>query len=351
MAQQAQVTISGSPHRRALFAARAQASGVAVGDAGAPLAADAAAAADLFGDSLPWCASRPAPFSLLHASGIPLPGWATAASRGEAVAALRRIGLPLIVKPVCPGVGGSTLRVDHAPDIDLAYAKASRHGTQVLVQRMGEGGRYVADAVVTGGTVHPVAVSSVTSGPAPYLFPMALATPAAMPHPLDSASAGLLQRVATALDVPSGPLSVGMIAVDGKLLVTDVCLAPGEAAFYGDLIRLATGYDYLGACARAAVGLPVDEPPAARQGAAVAWIPAHAGVVTGTEGSAKARETAGVVEVVVTLTPGVELRHATDESSRDRTGYVVATGEDGAQALARATAAAGAIEILRRPAV
>lgn len=349
--EQAHVTITGSPGRSALFAARAQASGVMVGDAGPSLAADAAAAADLFGDNLPWCASRPALFSLLHASGVPLPEWATAASRSEAVAALHRIGLPLIVRPVHPGVGGSTLRVDHAPDIDLAYAKASRHGTQVLLQRMGEGDRYVADAVVTGGTVHPVAVSSVTSGPAPYLFPMALATPATMSHPLDRSPAELLQRVATALDAPSGPLSAGMIAVDGKLLVTDVCLAPGEAAFCGDLIRLASGYDYLGACARAVAGLPVEEPPAARQGAAVAWIPAHAGVVTGTEGCAKAREAEGVVEVVVTLTPGVELRHATDESSRDRTGYVVATGEDGAQALARATAAAGVIEILRRPAV
>jgi formate-dependent phosphoribosylglycinamide formyltransferase (GAR transformylase) len=339
----------GAAGRVSLVAERAQAAGVGVGT-GPILAADAAAAADAFGDRLPWCASRPALYARLQTANISLPDWAEARSFAEFEKGLQRLGLPLVVKPQRPGNGAGILRVDHAPDLELAYAKACRYGNRAVLQRLERGLRLTVDAVVYDGAARMASVTAMETGHLPFLFPMALSTPASVIATGEKAIEHVVQRVAAALDVPPGPLSVELTVDNERVSVTDVFLAPSDAAFYGDLIHLASGYDYLGACARAVAGLPVEAPPVALRGAAVAWIPAHAGIVTGLAGLDRAHDIQGVVDVVVNLLPGACLRHATDEITRDLTGYVVATGTDAAEALARASIAAEAIEIVRQPA-
>ena len=340
------VSLIGLPERVDLAARRASEAGVGVG-AGSVFATSPAAAAEAFGHRLPWCASRSVLHARLQDEGFPVAPWAQAATLHEAHAALEDLGLPVVVRACRPGAAAA-MRVDHAPDLELAVVKTSRSGG-ALIQRFAEGVRVTVDAVVAGDAVRIAAITEKRPGAPPFLFPISLAVPAALPGDAGGGVEQTVARLAVALDAPPGPFSVELAVSGESLTVLGAALCPGAAAFYGELIDLACGGNYLGACVRAAAGMPVEDFAPARQGAAVAWIAAHSGIVAGVAGLEKAKGMAGVVEAAVDPPRGMPLRHAVDEASRDLTGWIVATGIDGAEARERALAAADAVEIVRAP--
>lgn len=74
--------------------------------------------------------------AILREAGLPVPEHELVASAEQAQAAAKRIGFPLVVKPVDSGRSrGVTVNITDAKAIPEAYAFARQHGSAVLVER------------------------------------------------------------------------------------------------------------------------------------------------------------------------------------------------------------------------
>jgi cyanophycin synthetase len=89
---------------------------------------------------------------LLRAGGLAVPDGEVATTAAEAVAAARRLGFPLAVKPVDGNHGrGVTLQIASIPEVRAAYRLARQHAERVIVERYVDGRQY--RVLVVGGRV------------------------------------------------------------------------------------------------------------------------------------------------------------------------------------------------------
>jgi len=89
---------------------------------------------------------------LLRAAGIEVPDGEVATTAAEAVAASRRLGFPLAVKPIDGNHGrGVTLQIESVREVRAAYRLAHQHTERVIVERYIAGRQY--RVLVVGGAV------------------------------------------------------------------------------------------------------------------------------------------------------------------------------------------------------
>lgn len=77
-------------------------------------------------------------------AGLSTPGWRMARSLPQARESARGLGFPVGLKPNNQGSSLGVSRVDSAGEIDAAYRKALRYGSEVIVESWIEGGEYTA---------------------------------------------------------------------------------------------------------------------------------------------------------------------------------------------------------------
>lgn len=284
--------------------------------------------------------------------GIPNPQCMAVHTAAEATGAARAIGLPVIVKPADSFGSIAVRRVDHIEDVPLAFSQAVRSSflNIVLVEAVMEGEERCVEGVVLDGefSAHAI-VDRERSGP-PFYFDEAVYAPPALTGAergrlVDSVSAG-----ARALGIRCGYVQADVIVSNDGPRIVEVAAYPSSARMPADVTALAGGPDSVAAAAAMATG---QRPPAAcacQRGAAVAWLSSRSGVVTEVRGVEAARGCPGVVDVVVNVAVGDVLGHAVDCPTRDRVGYVIATGDTAAAALSAAQGARGLCEIITTPA-
>jgi D-alanine-D-alanine ligase len=76
------------------------------------------------------------------ALGLPTPAYAQLERGDDVIAAARRVGLPVIVKPACEGSSVGVTRCFRDADLPAAVALASRYDGPMLVERLIEGEEY-----------------------------------------------------------------------------------------------------------------------------------------------------------------------------------------------------------------
>jgi biotin carboxylase len=143
---------------------------------------------------------------------------------------------------------------------------------------------------------------------------------------------------------------VEVVLAQHGAVVTGVFGAHAALRFPADVVLLAHGVDTIANALRFAAGEPLRMEATTNRGAALLWIPTHSGLVTEARGIQEARSVPGVEQVVVSAKPGDVMGHIVDCDTRDRVGYVIATGDDVEAAAAAAKRARDLCEIVTRPA-
>ena len=283
-----------------------------------------------------------------HGYACPRTGVAVRADLARAVAT--EIGLPVIVGPAHARAGRRTWRVEYIEDLSLAFAQAVKgnESGEALIEAVVTGPRYYVDCVVSDSIVFAGLLGRVVSD-APFDFDEGLFAPpeldAATQHELTQTARG---AVAT-LGIGQGCVRVDLAATPTGPFVFGVRMARPCGRIPSDLIAPVYGVDLLGAALRMAVGEPIDPTPALGVPWALRWLSSGSGVVTGVANLEAARAVHGVHAVEVLVSPGEVVGHIVDETSRDRIGYALATGETAAAALAAANEACSLCRILTEP--
>jgi len=274
----------------------------------------------------------------LGAQGLPNPRFRAVRSIEQAEAAARELGAPLIVKPADSFASKGVRQLDHLEDMPLAFTQALGNSCAgvVLLESVMAGQEVCVEGVVQDRALHVVTTMGKERSNPPYCFARGVYAPG----PLDVDTRDrVMETVNASLDalgLTAGYVHVETIVSPEAVGIIEVAPYPAAARLPQDLALLAHGVDTTAICLSMAVGDRPDCTHRFKRAAALFWIPSRSGVITEIQGVEEARAAPGIEEVVVTARRGDVMRHAADCASRDRVGYVLATGDSAAQAINRA---------------
>ena len=215
--------------------------------------------------------------------------------------------------------------------------------SRVLAEEDVAGPEFSVEMLVSGGTP---CFANVT---AKHLFPGRF--PVERGHDLPVPGAGSLVEATTTLAkaarMGDGILHAEWIVHDGEPVLVE-CAARIPGGQLTRLIRIAYDFPLIPAYLELMRGAPPAGPagPAVR-GAAIRYLTAPPGTVTGVAGLDEAARMPGVDEVRARVVPGDEVRPLT--VSGNRIGFLIAHGEDATAAASAAEAAVTRIEVSTAP--
>jgi len=241
------------------------------------------------------------------------------------------------------------MRVENPDDLPLAWAKAQKHLPQadagVLVQADVQGDRCRLLGCKVQRAFYPVEILSERLSADVFGVPMEICVPAGLAAARYSHLVELSKRAGAAL--PQGGYYVEMewvVSADAIALV-GIHASEMPDPVLVQLMQFAQGIDLETDVRRAAAFDWPRSAPRRDMAAAVCWLTSHSGVVESISGIEAAEAVPGVQKVVVRVRPGDILGHVTDIPSRDRLGYLLATGPTRIQAIETTHAGAGKIVI------
>ncbi len=240
--------------------------------------------------------------------------------------------------PVWVSAGeGWRMRVESPDDLSLAWAKAQKHlpcpDAGVLLQADAPGEHYRVIGYTRRGAFYPAEILSERLLEGPFGVPVEFCVPAGLEAAAYDPLINRAKRAETALPHDGGFIEMEFVVTPASARITAVYIAGTPDPVVERLMHCAQGFDG-----------GADTPRAA----AVVWLTSHSGVVDHIEGCEAARAVSGVQDVVVRVQPGDILGHVTDLPSRDRLGYILATGPTRDDALESARSAAARIHIATR---
>jgi len=297
--------------------------------------------------------NKPAMRRRLAEADVPQPRFAAIRSADDARAALDEVGLPAVVKPAdSAGQRGLSL-VRSADELEgrLAEALAESQAGEAILEQFLDGVEVNCLAVARVGEVSVLTLSD-RRRPDGDGFGVCLVH--LFPATISAEQAAETERVAAAAVRATGLADSGaypqlIVSADGVRLVEIAARVP--AGLMDEVSRLGVGVDLVRIALLQALGEPVPDEhlrPQLRQPLAIRFLtaepgPLPVGVVRSVNGFERALAAPGVVGGESYLAPGEKIRPARVDG--DRRGYVIALGETGDEALARAEAAAGLIEV------
>ncbi|GAB7184164.1 pyridoxal-phosphate dependent enzyme [Kitasatospora sp. Ki12] len=298
------------------------------------------------------CRNKALTRTALHEAGVTQPRFAVVTDPDAVAAAVAEVGLPCVVKPVGESGSQSVLwcedagtAVGHATDL-LAVThnvRGQRTPGAVLVEQYLEGPEFSAELFGVDGEARCVGVTQRTVSPLPHFVETGHLFPADIEDALAERIADTARQALKAVGFERGPAHVELrLTADGPAVIEiNGRLAGGMIP---ELIRPATGIDLLEQQIRAAAGLPLNLSAEQDRRAGLRFLTApRPGRLTAVTGVEAAERVPGVERVLVSGTPGREVRPP--RSAYDRLGHVIAVGST-PQEVGRALAeAAGLIEV------
>lgn len=261
--------------------------------------------------------------------------------------------IPSWVRTPCADGDTSCMRVEHPSDLSLALNKLKKRRAdgRLRIQPAVEGTIYRLLAFKTGTELLPFDVVEETVTTSVYRVPLAMAMPVARNARRYEAMIAESGRVNDALAPGWGYVEMEFVCHDDEVVLTDV---QAPAAFGADLravIFESQGVDLYRAAMECALGRAPTLRPRRDQGAALTWLLTRSGVVTGFEGVDSARQLPGVRTVHIAAKEGDILSHVVDRPSRERGGYILATGDTATEAWEHLEAARVQVWINTSPAL
>lgn len=290
----------------------------------------------------------------LAEAGLPQPAFATARTPAEARAALDRVGLPAVLKPVDSGGQRGVFRIESAAELERRFpaALAESPSGEAIIEEFVEGTEMNGIALARGGAVFTLTLSDRLRPPG---IGFGVGWIHVFPASLNGDRAAEAERIAAeaaaTLGLRDGIAFPQLIAEPGgSVRVVEVAarIPGGQMA---DLVRHAVGVDLVEIALRQALGEDVPDElcrPRFRQPLAIRFFtaspgPLPTGTVRSVTGLDRIAAAPGVVQVESYIVPGETIRPVRVDG--DRRGYVIAVADSGPEALARAEAAAALIRV------
>jgi biotin carboxylase len=290
----------------------------------------------------------------LAETGVPQPRFAAVRGVADARAALEAVGLPAVLKPADSGGQRGLFLLESEDDLlaHLHVALAESGAEEAIVESFHEGLELNGLALARGGEVVPLTLSDRLRPPGPgFGVGWIHVYPARIYADVLEEAERVVRHAVHALGLRDG-IAFPQLLVDaeGSVRVVEVAarIPGGQMA---DLARHAIGIDLVEVALRQALGLEVPDEiglPRFRRPLAIRFLtaapgPLPTGTVSSFAGLERVLASPGVVQADVFLEQGETIRPVRLDG--DRRGYVIAVGATSVEALERAEAAAGLLDV------
>jgi len=269
-----------------------------------------------------------------EAAGVAHPWYRIAHTEDEFSAVLDTVTYPCIMKPL-DNAGSRGVVLCHSKEELCAqydYARGESRGAGVIIEEYMVGHEVSVEIVVKDFVPHVLQVTDKQTTGAPHFVETGHSQPSCLPADDLEKIRDLAGRAALAVGVENGPAHAEiMLTKDGPKMV-EIGARMGGGCITTHLVPLSTGVDMIKATMDICMGQEPDIVPRFEKGAAIRFLRAPYGTITGIEGVEEAKALPGVREIAFTKHVGdtsVELL-----SGADRIGYVIAQSDTPEQAVA-----------------
>jgi biotin carboxylase len=291
--------------------------------------------------------------------GVPQPRFAAVRSISERRRAADEVGFPAVLKPADSGGQRGVFRVESIDEIDahLHEALAASPSGEAILEEYVEGIEMNGIVLAREGEMIPLTLSDRLRPPGiGFGVGWIHVYPPTVPSGQLAESERIAGHTVNALGLRTGIAFPQLIVADDGRVVVVECAARIPGGQMADLVRVATGVDLVEVQLRMALGEELPDEivkPRFRQPLAIRFLtaepgPLPTGKVTWIGPLDKVLAFPGVVQAELYLQVGETIRPVRLDG--DRRGYVIATANTNLQALERAEAAVGLLDVeVERP--
>lgn len=275
---------------------------------------------------------------MLHAlenAGVSIPRFAVARSEDEARAAFAAFDCDCILKPAdsSGSRGVSLVSRDDGEALSAAfhYALADARNSVVVIEEAMRGPEVSVETLSVSGVCNVIQITDKITTGAPHFVEMGHTQPSSLKACEKRAISNLAQAAAMAIGIENGPAHVEIILTDDGPKIVEIGARLGGDCITSHLVRLSTGVDMVESAIRIALGMPAKLNAGYSAGSAIRFFNGPAGTISSIEGVEEALSIEGVQELGFQREVGDKA--GSSMSSVDRTGYIIASGEDARSAV------------------
>lgn len=268
-----------------------------------------------------------------EAHGVEHP-WYLLVSKPEELADLSgRVRYPCVVKPTDnAGSRGVVLCRDEAELLSAYdYAKSESYGGEVIIEEYLEGPEFSVEVMVVDGQPKVLQITDKLTTGAPHFVEMGHSQPTRQPAWAQEKISDLAVRACRAVGITVGPAHVEIILTPKGPVMVELGARMGGDCIATHLVPLSSGIDMVGAAIRLSAGKAADLTPTRRKGSAIRYFHTPAGILRGIEGVDAAKAVPGIREISFVHKVGERISEV--DSSTDRIGFVIASGETAEKAV------------------
>lgn len=286
-------------------------------------------------------------------AGIAIPLFTAISGPGELERVAKESGGPVVVKPVDSRGARGVLLVTPGLDLEWAFSHAMRSSPsgRVMVEEFIEGPQISTESVIVGEGDWTPGFSHRNYEYLRRFSPYIIENGGDQPTPLASHARGAVEGVAIAaaraMGIERGIAKGDMVLSYRGPLVIEIAARLSGGWFSTDQIPLATGVDLIGAAIKLALGedpAPEELTPTRERGVAIRYFFPEPGIVREIRGVEKYEALDWVHKLGFFVAKGDVIEETTDHTKR--AGFVITTGEDRAEAVARAEEVVKGVEIV-----
>lgn len=275
-------------------------------------------------------------------AGAPSLDYALVETIGEAKDAARRIGYPLVIKPTSSASSKGVALLGNDRDLERAWLHLEQtdfgmfglvHRKTYLLEAFADGPEFSVELAVIDGAVRFAGLTEKWVTPPPFFVELGHVFPARVPDQQRQALIAAARSAAQALDLHDGVFHIELRWTSTGPRIIETNPRPGGDHITTDLIPLATGVDLFRFHLDALLGNDTVS-PRHDDAAAVGFVVApRDGILKSVDGWEDLKRRDYVARCGLEKRPGDRIRPP--ESSGDRIGFVIVTGDTAEQAAAR----------------
>jgi biotin carboxylase len=248
---------------------------------------------------------------------------------------VKRIGFPLVIKPVDNSGSRGVTMVEKPEQLLPAYftARANSAKNAVIIEEFIEGTELTVEGFSVNGTHHILAISDKFKPEGSYRVAIQLTYPAAISFEQEREIVDLMRAAYDAAEVDNTPTHSEIILTSKGPKIVEIGCRGGGFFVFTKVVGAVSGYDIVANWTRLCADDSVDEIKIAKRGVVLGFYAAAPGRLVSVKGLQEAQAMEGV-ETGLFIKPGEVVPELKTDGSR--TGWMVVCGRDRTQAVERA---------------
>jgi len=267
-------------------------------------------------------------------NGVPCPWYYVVNDQDGLEEIINKISFPCISKPTDNSGSKGVVLIHSKEELSKAFEYSSSMGRNgsVIIEEYMTGSEVSVEIIVLNGKVHVLQVTDKLTTGAPHFVEMGHSQPSALSKEQLADVKDVATRAVKAIGIDNSPAHVEIMVTEKGAKMIELGARMGGDCITTHLVPLSTGIDMVKASIQLSCGEQPDIIPKFSKGSAIRYIEVPNGVITKIDGIDKAKQTTGIVQISFTKAMGEKAGDI--KSSGDRIGFVIATADTAADAVA-----------------